>query len=68
MDDIVNRCNNAYYGTIKTEPVNVKSNRYIDSSKEINDKFPKFKIGDIIRISKYKNILFSNSVWRSFCV
>ena len=62
MDDIVNRCNNAYYSTIKTEPVNVKSNRYIDSSKEINDKFPKFKIGDIIRISKYKNILLSNSV------
>ena len=29
---------------------------YIDSSKEINDKDPKFKIGDIVRISKYKNI------------
>ena len=68
MDDIVNRCNIAYYSTIKTKPVNEKSNRYIDSSKEINDKFPKFKIGDIVRISKYKNILFSNSVWRRFCV
>ena len=38
------------------KPVDVKSNRYIDSSKEINDKNPKFKIGDIVRISKYKNV------------
>ena len=31
-------------------------NTYFNSSKEINDKDPKFKIGDIVRISKYKNI------------
>ena len=37
-------------------PVDVKSNTYINSSKEINDKDPKSKIGDIVRISKYKNI------------
>ena len=34
----------------------VKPSTYTDSSKEINDKDPKFKIGDIVRISKYKNI------------
>ena len=39
------------------KPTDVKSNTYIDSSKEINNKDPKFKIGDIVRISKYKNIL-----------
>ena len=33
-----------------------KTNTYIDSSREINDKDPKFKIGDIVRISKYENI------------
>ena len=38
------------------KPVDVKSNTYIDSSKEINDKNPKFKIGDNVRISKYPNI------------
>ena len=38
---------------IKTKPVDVKSNIYIDSSKEINNKDPKFKIADIVRISKY---------------
>ena len=38
------------------KPVDVKTNIYIDSSKNINDKDPKFEIGDIVRISKYKNI------------
>ena len=38
------------------KPVDVKSNIYIYSSKEINDKDAKFKVGDIVRISKYKNI------------
>ena len=33
----------------------MKSNTYIDSSKEINNKSHKFKISDIFRISKYKN-------------
>ena len=56
LDDIVNKYNNTYHSTIKMKPVDVKSSTYIDSSKEINDKDPKFKIGDIVRISKYKNI------------
>ena len=38
------------------KPVHVKSNIYIESSKESNTKNPKFKIGDIVRISKYQNI------------
>ena len=29
---------------------------YIDFEKEVNNKDPKFKIGDQVRISKYKNI------------
>ena len=37
-------------------PINVKSSSYVDTSKEINDRDPKFKIGHIVRISKYKNI------------
>ena len=35
-------------------PVDDKSNTYINSSKEVNDKDPKFIIGDIVRIKKYK--------------
>ena len=56
LDDTVNKYNNTYHSTIKINPVDVKLSTYIDSSKEINDKDPKFKIGDIARISKYKNI------------
>ena len=52
LDDIVNKYN-TYHSTIKMKPVNVKSNTHIKSSKEINDKDPKFKTGDIFRISKY---------------
>ena len=33
-----------------------KQSTYIDSSQEINDKDPKFKIADTVRILKYKNI------------
>ena len=44
------------------KPVDVKSNTYIDSSKEINNKDPKFKIVDIFRISKYKNIFAKDYV------
>ena len=38
------------------KPVDIKSNIYIDSSKQINNKTAKFKIDDTVRISKYKNI------------
>ena len=55
LDYIENKYNNAY-NTIKMKPVNVKSSTYIDSSKEITDEDPIFKIGDIVRISKFKII------------
>ena len=35
--------------------VDVEDNTYIDFQKEVNDKDPKFKVGDHVRISKYKN-------------
>ena len=56
LDDIVNEYNNTYHRTIKMKPVDVKDNTYIDFKKEVNDKDPKFKVGDYVRISKYKNI------------
>ena len=55
LDDIVNECNNTYQRTIKMKPVYVKDNTYIDFEKEVNNKDPKFKIGDHVIISKYKN-------------
>ena len=56
LDDIVNEYNNTHHRTIKMKPVDVKDNIYIDFEREVNNKDPKFKIGDHIRISKYKNI------------
>ena len=60
LDGIVNKYNNAYHSTIKMKLVDVKSNIYINSGKEINNKIPKFKIGDIVRTSKNKNIFENN--------
>ena len=56
LDDIVNEYNNTYHRTIKMKPIEVKDNTFIDSIKEVNDKDPKFKGRDHVRISKYKNI------------
>ena len=55
-DDIVNEYNNAYRRKIKMKPADIKDNTYIDFEKDVNDKDPKFKVGDYVRISKYKNI------------
>ena len=56
LDDIVDEYNNTYHTTIKMKPIDVKENTYINTSKEINNKDPKFKVGDYVKISKYKNI------------
>ena len=42
--------------TFIMKAIEVKNNTCIESSKEIHDKDPKFKFGDHVRISKYKNI------------
>ena len=54
LDDIVNECDNTYHRTIKMKPVDDKDNTYIDSMELScsNDKDPKFKIGDHVRISR----------------
>ena len=59
LDDIVNEYNNTYHRTIKMKPIYVKNNRYINTDKDVNDKDPQFKVGDHVRISKYKKI-FAN--------
>ena len=56
LDDIVNEYNKIYHRTIKMKPIDVKYNTYIYFGKEVNDKDPKFQVGDHVMISKYKNI------------
>ena len=43
------------------KPIDIKDSTYINIDKEVNDKDPKFKVGDHVRISKYKNIFFKGS-------
>ena len=53
--DVVNKYNNTKHSTIKMKPIDVKNNKrvYID---EHNEKDSRFKLGDTVRISKFKNI------------
>ena len=55
LDDVVNKYNNTKHNTIKMKPIDVKNNErvYID---EHNEKDRRFKVGDRVRISKFKNI------------
>ena len=56
LDDIVNEYNNTYHRTIEMKPIYAKDNTYINIDNKVNDKDPKLKVGDHVRISKYKNI------------
>ena len=56
LDDVVDKYNNTKHSTIKMKPIDVKDNNkrvYID---EHNEKDSRFKVGDRVRISKFKNI------------
>ena len=56
LDDTVNKYNNTVHRNIKMKPINVTSDFYAEYNKDFNKKDPKFKVGDHVRISKYKNI------------
>ena len=56
LNDIVDKYNNTYHKTIKMEPIDVKSDSFAEYNEEYNEKDPKFKVGDHVRISKYKNV------------
>ena len=56
LDDIVNKYNNTVHRTIKMKPIDVTSDSYAEYNKDSNEKEPKFKVGDHVRISKYKNV------------
>ena len=56
LDDIVNKYNNTVHKTIKMKPIDVTGDSYAEYNEDFNKKDPKFKVGDHVRISKYKNI------------
>ena len=56
LDDIVDKYNNIYHKTNKMKPIDVKSDSFAEYNEESDEKDPKFKVNDNVRISKYKNI------------
>ena len=56
LDDIVDECNNSYHRTIKMKLIDVGDNSFGEYNEESKEKYPKLKVGDHVRISKYKNI------------
>ena len=56
LADIVHKYKNTNNRTIKMKPAHVKSSAHIDFDIENNDKNPKFKVADHVRISIYQNI------------
>ena len=52
----MNKYRNTYHKTNKMKPADVKSSKCVDFNKENKKKGPKYKVGDNVRISKYKNI------------
>ena len=62
LNDIVDKYNNAYHKTIKMKPINVKNDSFAKYNEESNEKDPKFKVDDHVRISKYKNIFVKGTL------
>ena len=56
LDDIVNKYNNTVHRTIKEKPIDVTNYSFAEYNEESNKKSSKFKVGDHVIISKYKNI------------
>ena len=55
LDDIVNKYNNTVHRSIKMKPIDVTSDSYAEYNEDSNVTKPKFKVGDHVRILKYKN-------------
>ena len=58
LNDIVDKYNNTVHRTTKMKPIDVMGDSYAEYNEKSNKKDLKFKIGDHVRISKYKNIFF----------
>ena len=56
LDGIVDEYNNTYHRTIKMKLIDVNSDSFAEYNEASNEKDPKLKVGDYVRISKYKNI------------
>ena len=56
LDNIANKYNNTVHRIIKMKPTDITSDSYAEYNEDFNEKQHKFRVGDHVRISKYKNI------------
>ena len=56
LDDIVDKYNNTNHSHFKMKPLQIKSYSYAEYNVDYNAKDPKFKIDNLVRITKYKNL------------
>ena len=56
LNDIVKKFNNTVHSSKKMTPKDVTDDSFVEYSEETNNKSPKFKVRDNVRISKYKKI------------
>ena len=62
LDDMVNKYNNTVHTTIKMKPIDVTYNFYAEYNEDSNNKDSEFKVGDHVRISKYKKIFAKDTL------
>ena len=62
LDDIVNKCNNTIHKIIKMKPIDNTDHSYAEYNEDFNKKDPKFKVGDHVRMPKYKTFLLKDTL------
>ena len=62
LDYMFDKDSNTVHRTIKLKPIDVTSDSYAEYDEDSNEKELKFKVGDHVRISKYKNIFVKGYV------
>ena len=56
LDDIVNKYKNKVRRTIRMKPIDFTSDSHAKQNEDFNENDLKFKVGDHVRITKYKNV------------
>ena len=56
LDDIFDEYTNTYHKILKMKPVDVGDDSFAEHNGKSNEKDPKFKVGDHVRISKFKDV------------
>ena len=68
LDTIVNEYNKTCHSTIKMKPDDIKSGVRIDFGIKNNEKDATFEVKNHLRISKYKQQVSLQMVWKNFVI